>query len=685
MKEIDEIYKSNPLDERYYEARKSQEKYNPNPSSSWAKGIYGKKYNKGMLERLRKDSIEGFSINRSAGLSLTVLALLSEKDEKTGAYKYTYEQIMDPDQLLDRKQEVFDEIITATTTPGEENRNKLKKLYYDGMKRGSEVLDQMVSELDLKDEHLELSETFHKLGGLSGLMYDAWQEIDEDSFNVTSYVQKDNPEVINFGDAKEVLKNKYVGPYSIWNSKCKVLVEQHINAIEGNEVKHGGYVSSAFDIHVMKQYLNDWSKNGKGMSPSEYFGKNTTHNVVGTISSNFLTREPADWTLDLMGEPELQQKLDQLLSTGEMFKNSSVKVIPGKGIDGLKYINMPKIDPDNKTFKIRSLRPAKEKAHEPDKNKKTSKAKSTGKIITENKTAESKTAEKKSTEKKITEKKSTEKKLNDKVAPKKGGKLPVDFDSYIFLHTKEGGLKADTPEEKNAAISKVLAAYTLKNLKRSFSIKEIHKVAEHISKTYGINDKLQIPKIDEVLKNKNAVLEFGENRRRSLYDIKPDKYDAFINEMQQLSNNMISSKWHSDNYKALFNAVKEAANLNQKTAGMSDAEKAEEFRNISIKVIHAVDAYTVKKEKVRSTTKGEDCFNNAMDALAIVSKNTAKQKGDKVHPRAQEIISRIQNVRGESRTIKKMNFENVFGGKRAETRMTEIKSLNGKKAVPAKK
>ena len=638
MKEniIDERVEQNnlsPLDKRYYDARESLNKYSPTAYGNWAKGVYGKKYIKANFEDLRSKSIENFSLQRSVGLSITVLAMLLEKDEITGDYKYTFEQIMDPEQLLDEKQRLFDKIITATTSAGDDNRKYLKELFVNGMKRGAEIMDKMVSELDFEDEHYELSEKFHQLTGLSNFMFDAWQEIDRDNFDITPMIQEDNPEAKSYQEVINLIKNKYVGPYSLWNSKCKELVAQHINVLEGKRVNHNNYLIAGFSIHAMKNDMDDWRMKGNGMPPSEYFGKNKTHTITSDVSQDFSLTYVTEWAGYMDYYSDQEKEFDELISTGKLFKNSNVQVTSKKGEYDIKFYNMPTFEADDENKKIKINIPL------PDK----------------------------------------------KTIGKKKAKLPVSFDSYILLHTTEGGLEAETLEEKNTAISKVLAAYTLKKLNRKFSIKEIHKVAEHISKTYGINEMMQAENIDDILKNKKSVMEFGEERRRSLYDIEPEKYDSFVDEMKTLSENMISSKGHSDEYKALFDAVKEASELNVKTADMSPEKKAKEFRNISIKVVHAVDAYTTGKEKIRWTTKGEDCFNNAMDALSVVSRNTARQKGYEIHPRASEIISRIQNVRGESQTIQKNNFENQFGGNRAQTRMNEKKNLNNKAAAPSNK
>ena len=67
-----------------------------------------------------------------------------------------------------------------------------------------------------------------------------------------------------------------------------------------------------------------------------------------------------------------------------------------------------------------------------------------------------------------------------------------------------------------------------------------------------------------------------------------------------------------------------------------------------------------------------------MDALSIISRNTAKEPGQIINEKVAETVKGIQSIRGETKSIELNTFEQTYGGKRAEARKKEIQAKKNK-------
>ena len=272
----------------------------------------------------------------------------------------------------------------------------------------------------------------------------------------------------------------------------------------------------------------------------------------------------------------------------------------------------------------------------------------------------------------INETEKDKKKFNEANVRNHPDKQEKTFENYMLIHTGTENNKDAQVNRQN--LSKVMAAFTLEKLEKPFSVDNIHKTSKHIDKLYQLDD-LSDEEIKNALKNKESVLRLGESRRQQLYAIKGDRYNDFVNDMNTLKENMMSpTTINSSEYKALYKAVKKAANLNNTTAGMNDEQKSSAFINANIELINAIENYTKGKEKVRTTNNGNERINNSLDALSIVSKYTtapdAPDAVNQLNPKCQKIIEGI-NAKRNNKKIALDDFTNNYGATR---------SVNAKKA-----
>ncbi|MBR1508790.1 MAG: hypothetical protein IJ619_12400 [Eubacterium sp.] len=648
MKEVDDLFgeeigvdgevysKDMSIEEKFYHAKKMNDKYQIHSDSDWVKSFFGNKYNKSNIQSEYKGH-DNLSLDRTAGASIASLALLMEKDSY-GNPKYTLEQILNPKKFVDEKQDMFDKIIKLTGDSSEESRTALGKLIYDGLKNGSMIMDQMTDELDMDDPTVELSDKFQMLSKISAIMHDAWQELAGNKKWLIDNTSKDRPECTDEKSAHEYTKNKFCGPFALWTSEATKYINESVNYYKGKDSQDGKVLIAAFNLQNMKNTFKKCKKSGK--SASDYYLDDKTGTKVISITSHFGMRDDVQgWFSELQMNPKLSQNLYKQANSGELFKYTSVTAVPQKNSEGylIEYSNMPTLNLGKNKFDI--------------------------KVPKSSKVAEA------------------PHKSGIKEPAKKPKKLPVNFDSYIKLHTGEGGFKGKNQKDKCEAVCKVLAAYSLKKLGRDFSLKEIHKMSKHIATTYVIeHDMMKSINLDEILKDKKSVLAFGQKRREKYYSIKPNDYGNFVDEMKKISDNMISEKGHSDEYKAFVRAVRKAASLNDNIIDMTPEKKAEVFLQAGLDVVHAADKYIEGREKISRKQERNDCINNALDALAAVSRYTSKDKGQPMNLRITDIIARIQKKRNDINDgINMVTFEDSYGGKRAETRRKQIDARKQKK------
>ena len=101
---------------------------------------------------------------------------------------------------------------------------------------------------------------------------------------------------------------------------------------------------------------------------------------------------------------------------------------------------------------------------------------------------------------------------------------------------------------------------------------------------------------------------------------------------------------------------------------MTPEKKVEVFGQAVNDIVLSVSRYVDGKESAKKSKEDLKTFNNAMDALAIVSKYT-KKKGMRLNQRVSDIIEKINTKRDAASEINLDNFEKDYGKKRIVAEM----------------
>ena len=116
-------------------------------------------------------------------------------------------------------------------------------------------------------------------------------------------------------------------------------------------------------------------------------------------------------------------------------------------------------------------------------------------------------------------------------------------------------------------------------------MKQIHKAAALMKKNYALDTLKQFPdRLNEALKDYEAVLKTGRELRSCIYSVKEEHYLSYTQSMKELAKNMVDPKGHSKEYKKLVESVRKAAALETRMVGKSASDKAEMFRKANLDV-----------------------------------------------------------------------------------------------------
>lgn len=229
-----------------------------------------------------------------------------------------------------------------------------------------------------------------------------------------------------------------------------------------------------------------------------------------------------------------------------------------------------------------------------------------------------------------------------------------------------------TPEMKIDAISEVMAAHALKTNGTKYDEKKIKRIAKHFKELYCLDDFKNDKKLNVAVANIDNALKFGEAVRRRIYSVKTEQYKSYADEMKELLQSMQGKKGRSDEYKQLYDAIKEASELQETALIMTDAEKATAYRNSTIQVVEAVKKYIKGKKSARVITSRKDRFDNALDALAIVEKANPNSA-----VRIDKMIADINKHRNVDKKINGDTFTTTYGAERAKARAAQQQKKTG--------
>ena len=218
----------------------------------------------------------------------------------------------------------------------------------------------------------------------------------------------------------------------------------------------------------------------------------------------------------------------------------------------------------------------------------------------------------------------------------------ASYENYVTLHT---GIKAgNTPEEMVENLGKALSGCALRELDRKFDLKEARSFGQHFKELFALDAlKMKPELLKSALRDNSSVLKMGQELKKKLYGVTPDKQQAFSEKMRTLQSHLMSTTRRSTEYKQFCKAVKTCAELEEKLKGKSPEEKEKAYCQANLDVFEAARKYMDGKESVRVRDTGKLSFDHALDALAICSETSPD-----LSVRTDKIIGNINRVRNRN-------------------------------------
>ena len=245
----------------------------------------------------------------------------------------------------------------------------------------------------------------------------------------------------------------------------------------------------------------------------------------------------------------------------------------------------------------------------------------------------------------------------------KYGAKSVGYDQYISLHTGYDAYKADNTK-KIDCLAKSVAAVQLKNSGVPFDVKKIRKVAAAIKQTKEFNDFIKNKDAFDIgLSDASSVTKINDRLYSASWAVSADKVSDYIREMSFVSRNMMSKKDRSVQYQAVFDIIKKIGDLREKYDfnQQGDREAAvKEVSGLNNSLINASQNYIKDKEKVRSSTGGNERFKNTLDGLGVMYKYAEGAK-----PTIDSIVNKINTIRDAKKHPDKAVNISEYGSKRA--------------------
>ncbi|SEP83383.1 hypothetical protein SAMN02910369_00690 [Lachnospiraceae bacterium NE2001] len=357
MKEVEEI---NDVKEIMGpEVQKRFDKYTYSPTHNNC--FYGTKHNH--VELMQNSG--SITVDREGGITLAILSMLNE--EVDGKPKYTIDQLLDPNQFQKEKQERFDEIVQKSRNTAKDKDKSLAESadgkwivenLYKGMKRLKDMIDEAAEKIDMTKDNFMYSEEFARVAGLSGIAFDAWQEINRFEKMMNEVVLADRPE-LNTEEARRNHIDNLVPPVSKTFQTINKAFDCH-NRAGIDDVKPLSYIPYAIHIKYAEKVMRDWKKSGKKLS--QYMAENK---IARKFDNNQLTATflMGDMAGDFITNVRIGDVVDRRIQDGSLLKNVEYDDVNDK------IINFPKMKDDGSDFIIEEL--AAEKKAAPKKDTKT--------------------------------------------------------------------------------------------------------------------------------------------------------------------------------------------------------------------------------------------------------------------------------------------------------------------------
>ena len=227
------------------------------------------------------------------------------------------------------------------------------------------------------------------------------------------------------------------------------------------------------------------------------------------------------------------------------------------------------------------------------------------------------------------------------------------FKAYIDSHTGKE-LAEKKPREKIDTLAKATTAYMLmESGAKRYNENVIHRKAEKIKQTLDLDDLHEV-EINAMLSSP-AKLKKGVNHQLNTLYAPNDNIKDYVKKMKVLAENMPMEDNRSAQYNTMANCIKEVSEI--------DPAKISRDRIIvkNYKLMQSIERNIQGKERVRRTNSGMECFNTALDALAIMNDHNPA-----LNDKTNSIVDKINYTRGSERSNHKDHIDiKEFGAARS--------------------
>ena len=271
---VERVYNRREADKYYKQQCKKMTDWKKNVYQKYAMDISQTKNRKTYFgDRFTNESLERmnsiFSMKRTAAISLTNYALMAE--QKYGISLYGIDEILDPSKLQKKKQEMFNTVIEKMTSKDPKDREWIANIMYEGAKKATEHMGDLMKRVDFNDPDYIYSENFTKACNLANQMFDVWQEearIPKEMFDVIS---KKDPSIKSFDEYHR--KNGMVRGYlDQFMNNINRLAENIPKLGKSEEPDAEALVAlNAFCVSRMKKMLADKAKECMSKPFGEWF------------------------------------------------------------------------------------------------------------------------------------------------------------------------------------------------------------------------------------------------------------------------------------------------------------------------------------------------------------------------------------------------------------------------------
>ncbi len=291
------------------------------------KTYLGDRYTEAMLADINTRS--PYSLDRNAAFSVTNMALLLEKDEKTGQPKYTLDDILDPTKLKEQKQAKFHEVVVKMTRETLDQK-WIAQTIHDGTQKAYEMMGQLTEKVDFSNPDFIYDMNLCKAAKLSQVMFDAWQENVKCKEEITEIACQRDKSIQNF----EQYRHKAGAQRGVLD-KFMIQVNDYTKAIVGEEgnfhvPNNGILMVKAYGMNEAKKLYAKKAAENKGKHISEWLSETEMKDV------RQIEMAGADKFAELPMDDSLRDHYMPEILNGSIFDGIKWKKVPDR-IAGYLY------------------------------------------------------------------------------------------------------------------------------------------------------------------------------------------------------------------------------------------------------------------------------------------------------------------------------------------------------------